>query len=934
MSLTSKRKSKAKLNTLGFDPALLAEFLVDKFSETEIGKEINKIDWTKYQNDPEGFCVKELDMHVTSDMRKIMDSVLKYRITVAVSANAVGKSLPVETKVMTPKGYKEIGSLKINDFVIGKNGKKTKVIGVYPQGLQPTYRVSFNDQTSILCSEDHLWSARSSSQQGRNQPFQTYTTKELIDVQHRSMNIPMCEPIEFKKKDFIIDPYVMGILLGDGSLTTAVRLTSADKEIVDEVSDRVEGICNVIKYYNKFSYGITTERGKENLILNEFRRYGLIGLKSDKKFIPKDYLLGSIEQRKDLLAGLLDSDGYVSKKSAIQISTSSSVMASQIKELVWSLGGTARQSIKNTFYKKDGILIKCLDANILTIKVDFNPFKLTRKIKRWVDPKIKGIRCSPHRKITNVEYVGVFDSVCIRVDAKDSLFVTEKCIVTHNSHMAGALALWFYRSFPGAQVITCAAPPERNLIENLWSKIRFFARQNPKLVEDDKVLSLKIMPKGAIDSEENSKVESTILGITIPSAGDPESQATRISGYHAPYQLFIFDEGDGVPDGIYKGAEGCLSGEFSRLLILFNPKMKSGAAYRMTKNEKLANVVYLSAFSHPNVITGEDIIPGAVSREKTVQRINDWTKPLRQGEIPDQVACFEVPDFLVGATAESGSGAKYPPLEAGWRRIEEACFSYIVLGRYPAQGSNQLISQEWIDAARSRWDLYTATYGSKTPEGVRPILGMDVADEGGDYNTVAASYGNYIAPLTKWRGLDVDLTSTRALILYSELHSQRINVESDGLGASVAPKMGRQFYWICPVCGKTTIEIHKPECSCKSIDGKIVDKDKYYINAQKISVGSLSSKKCELGQFGCLRDELWWTTREWLRSDQAMLPPDNDLIEELTIVTYGVVEGKIKIMPAKMIRQKLGRSADSASALIQTRYQGIGRPKISNLLED
>ena len=506
------------------------------------------------------------------------------------------------------------------------------------------------------------------------------------------------------------------------------------------------------------------------------------------------------------------------------------------------------------------------------------------------------------------------------------------------SHLASALALWFYRAYEGSQVLTLASPPSRNLEQNIWSKIRQFTRQNPSLVEDDKVLSLKIVPKSTAnadddDNDDNLKLESAILGITIPTVGDAESQATRVSGYHAPSQLFIFDEGDGIPDGIFKGAEGCLSGDFSRLLILFNPKMKSGAAYRMIKNG-LANVVYLSAFNHPNVITGKDIIPGAVSREKTVQRINDWTRELRKGDVPDQISCFEVPKFLEGTTAKSGAGKKYPPLQPGWRRIEEACFSYIVLGRYPAQGSNQLISQEWVDAARSRWDLYTATYGNKPPIGVRPLLGMDVADEGGDYNTICPSYGNYIAPLEKWRGMDVDMSSTRASVYYSELNAYQINIESDGLGSSVAPKMGRQFYWICPVCKETTFESHTYKCpNCKLEGDRYQDLDKVYINANKIVVGTKSNKKCELGQFGCLRDELWWQTREWLRTDQAMIPPDQDLIEELTVVTYGVIEGKIKVTPAKIIRDKLGRSADSAAALIQTRYQGFGRPRISNLLD-
>lgn len=502
---------------------------------------------------------------------------------------------------------------------------------------------------------------------------------------------------------------------------------------------------------------------------------------------------------------------------------------------------------------------------------------------------------------------------------------------TGKTHASAALALWWYRAYKGSQVLTLAAPPERNLRENLWSLIRGFCRQNKEIVDGHKVTTLKIVPDG-INSDEDSDKLPMVIGLTIPSAGDAETQATRVSGFHSPAQLAILDEADGIPDGVFKGLDGVLSGDNSRLVCLFNPKMKSGPVYRMIR-DGLANIVHLTAFNHPNVISGDDIIPGAVSRNKTIERINNWTSPVRAGEEPNETNCFEIPEFLVGKTAESGAGKKYPPLPGGWRKIDEPAFSYIVLGQYPPQGSNQLISQEWINAARSRWDLFTASNNGKPPTDVRPLLGMDVADEGVDWNTIVASYGNYIAPLEKWRGMDVDLSSTKASEHYSNLHAYQINVESDGLGASVAPKMGRQGYWLCPKCSETFFNDNIHVCpNCKHENGHNVEMDRIHINARKVSVGAKSSKKCELGQFGCLRDELWWRTREWLSSDQAMLPPDKDLIEELLVATYGVVNGEIKVMNSKIIREKLGRSADSASALIQTRHTGSGRPRVTNLL--
>ena len=503
---------------------------------------------------------------------------------------------------------------------------------------------------------------------------------------------------------------------------------------------------------------------------------------------------------------------------------------------------------------------------------------------------------------------------------------------TGKSHLAGALALWFYRAFSGSQVITLAAPPERNLVENIWGKIRMFSRVNPKIVENDKLLSLKVTPKEGEYTD--STLETAILGITIPTAGSEEVKATRVSGYHAPHQLFIADESDGIDDGVYKGIDGCMSGQHARLLCLFNPKQKLGYVYRLIR-DGYANVVELSAFNHPNVISGEELIPGAVSQEKTIQRINEWTKPLRKGEVPDPSSCFEVPEFLVGTTTVSGAGKKYPKIPAGWRRIEDPAFSYVVLGRYPAQGANQLISQEWIDAARSRWELYVAERGTNPPRDIRPLLGMDVADEGVDWNVIAAKYGNYIAPLEKWRGMDVDLSATKAAAYYAELRAYQINVESDGLGSSVAPKMGRIGYWFCPECKITYFDDNIHQCpNCLTPENTRFDMIREHINARKIVVGEKSKKRCELGSFGCLRDQLWWSVREWLRTDQAMLPPDSELVEELLAPTYEVRNGKIKVLDSKTLRDKLGRSADNASALIECFYDGMGRPRISNLLGD
>ncbi len=163
-----------------------------------------------------------------------------------------------------------------------------------------------------------------------------------------------------------------------------------------------------------------------------------------------------------------------------------------------------------------------------------------------------------------------------------------------------------------------------------------------------------------------------------------------------------------------------MSGGHARLLVMFNPRAEVGEVYRMERDGR-ANVVHLSAFCHPNVVSGTDEIPGAVSRETTIRRINEWCRPLVNGE-PVDGECFELLDFLVGRTAKSQSGYTYSPLKPGWYKIVEPAFSYMVLGQYPSKGSNQLISTEWIAKARSRWDAYVAEHGEIPPENTYAVM--------------------------------------------------------------------------------------------------------------------------------------------------------------------------------------------------------------------
>jgi hypothetical protein len=461
---------------------------------------------------------------------------------------------------------------------------------------------------------------------------------------------------------------------------------------------------------------------------------------------------------------------------------------------------------------------------------------------------------------------------------------------TGKTHGAARIATWFYKCYPDAQVYTTAAPPEKNLRRLLWGEIYSIVHKHKDaLFSSDRITG---------DLHVQSSDKCFITGVAIPAAGTPAEREAKFSGKHAPNILFIVDEGDAVPPEVYKGIESCMSGGNARLLIMFNPRSEVGRVADMFK-KKQAAIVHLSAFSHPNVVNGTDDIPGAVTREKTIKRINEWTEPLGPGEKPDN-ECFEVPAFLVGTTCISDSGVEYAPLPAGWRRVVMSEFFYMVLGRYPPQSETQLISQVWLDNAVMRYKAYVAVHGKKPPINITPKVGMDVADHGVDLNSVCVRYGGLVMPIETWKGVDPDHAAIKSFEFVSrisddtqiKLYNIPVFVDSTGVGAGVAPRMKR--------------------LGAAKASG-------VYVASSPTLVARDEATGDVLGEFFQLRDQLLWQCARWLEKDPgAMLPDDEDLLQELHTPTYEIKGGTIRVSNKVTMKELLGRSPDKMESLIMT----------------
>jgi phosphate starvation-inducible protein PhoH and related proteins len=372
-------------------------------------------------------------------------------IEIAPLAYMRGRAHPIATPVLTPDGFRPIGDLTVGDLVIGSNGEPTPVIGVYPQGEKDIYRVTAQDGASTLASGDHLWAVATRDDRRRGKPLRVLTTREMIgnlraNHYHR-YELPLhSAPVRFPYREVPMDPYVLGLLLGDGCLTgsTTPAFATGDPELAWELQLRLPGIqvrpTNGPNYQlNQVTspWGVVT---LENPVAAATRQLGLHGARSATKFVPDLYLYNSHRVRLAVLQGLLDTDGgpvtQTDRTCRIQYTTTSPRLRDDVIFLVRSLGGVAYTRTRPAAGRAPG-LVKGRpvhhrhDAHIIDIRLPagIEPFRLTRK--RDAYDAAGGGR--PMRFIESIEPAGTAEAVCISVAAADSLYTTEDFLLTHNT---------------------------------------------------------------------------------------------------------------------------------------------------------------------------------------------------------------------------------------------------------------------------------------------------------------------------------------------------------------------------------------------------------------------------------------------------------------------------------------------------------------------
>lgn len=487
------------------------------------------------------------------------------------AGHGVGKALGVDEPVLTPHGWVRIGDIRIGDMVASADGTWTKVIGVYPQGVRDRYRVWLNDGTSVVTDGDHLWLTTTRAERKRGVEGRVRTTREIAGSLHaqngraRILNhcLPRLKAVRHLRAVVPVEPYVLGVWLGDGVKQGYITTNALDRDIVAGCGGRTVWVDRGTVVFR--AEGLTAG----------LRVLGLYGVGSHERFIPRCYLHGSIGQRVALLQGLLDTDGTVGRRNnAVVFETTSERLADDVSELVRSLGGVVRRGSRRGKYC--GVEKRWSYRVYISLPEEIAPFRCARKAEKYrpvFGSKNRDRTLS--RFVARVEPVGAGETVCIAVDHPSKLYVTRDHIVTHNTTLQAWLILWFV-IFHRDLKVPVTANSQDQLRDVVWAEIGKWHRMLPDFLREQVEVTAE-----RVQMKVNPETAFAVARTTRPER--PEA----LQGFHAGTLAFFIEEASGIDDVIFETAGGALSSEDSWVFMFGNPTRTSGYFYK-SHHEKSA----------------------------------------------------------------------------------------------------------------------------------------------------------------------------------------------------------------------------------------------------------------------------------------------------------------------------------------------------------
>ena len=469
-----------------------------------------------------------------------------------------GYEQPYSELVATPNGFVTMGSLQVGDEVLTPYGTSTKIKEVFEQGYKDVYEVVLHDGRKVKCGKHHLWRVYNRHNKKDKDGYTVMTTLDLIqkglyDIRGKyrvyKYYLEPIEEVPYSEKDLLVDPYILGCLLGDGTMNKkgkSIKISTADQEIVDEFKRILGADYDLIRDESCYNYRIIFKRRFDKDICSKFEngKFGVnllsryltelgMNVPCCEKFIPEQYKYSSIEQRYELVKGLMDTDGTISKDGSMMFANTSKQLVDDLALVLRSLG--IRCEIGT--YKKDN----CKLLYRLYIRSNKNLFKLSRKASRINKDKPTHLRTAII-EINKVEYQE--QCKCILLEDERHMYLTRDYIPTHNSYKTASMMCRNFFLIPNSKSYVYASDKqyltEDGNLTKAWDYMDFIDTHTAW--SKKRQVANTAMRKRAsmlVTDEFGNKVEvgykSEIMGISV------KDKPNKVRGKAA--KLIIWEEG-------------------------------------------------------------------------------------------------------------------------------------------------------------------------------------------------------------------------------------------------------------------------------------------------------------------------------------------------------------------------------------------------------
>lgn len=729
---------------------------------------------TRYLHDPVGWAREVIDWQdgagLTPYQADILATLPERRRVAVRGPHGLGKALQCNVQIPTPNGWSTIGELRPGDEIFDEHGKPCRVVAKSPVWHSDTYKVEFADGTVITTHGEHEWNAvdvynrpKTPKPNRRHIPVSDWrdhwaltkrvTTRYMAErLRTRGgqlrWRVPTARALELPTADLLVDPYIFGYWLGDGhSGSAAITVHASDwpslRDRIETASYHHSGPRSHKMNPNTLTVTVSTKpvkrggpEGRDSLS-TRLRTLGVLR----NKHIPMCFLRASVEQRRELVRGLWDSDGYRQAGGCDEITLTCKPLVDGVAELLRSLGLAVR--VRESDSKIYGRIVGRRWR--IAARFDFNPYRLSR-----YDWTPSGRQASRHTQRTIVDIRKVEDqpTQCIEVDSPSHLFLAgESMVPTHNSALAAITTLWFATTRDAAGIdwkVLTTASAWRHLAVYLWPEIIKWARR------------IRWDVLGRAPFNEASELLALNLKLRHGAASAVASNKPElIEGAHADSLLYLVDEAKVVPNATWDAIEGAFAG--GRLdglpeafaLAISTPGPPAGRFYDIHSRKP-----GLEDWHVRHVTLADAIEAGRISPEWAEQRRRQW------GD-------------------------------------DSALYANRVLGEFHSSDEDSVIPLAWVEAAVERWHAWDQA--GRPPVDGRRVLGVDVARSGGDSTVIAHRLGPVIVELEVHDREDTMRTTAR---IQAALKMGAVAVvDSIGVGGGVVDRLRELRVPVLPYTG-------------------------------------------------------------------------------------------------------------------------------------